>query len=172
MRRSKDFLRTRDIPWAIKIGDYYCSFFSAGDDIPESIEDQLFIIWSEIKKFKVVFNVEEVALNEEYLDMKFPFNKYENKEELAFYKKWYTHSFIAMARRGFYAFDRDINSPITKSSYYLIASPPRLIERITDNLLHLSCSISPKELDGMNIVDFVNKHNQHNQQYEKDLGLF
>lgn len=159
MKRSEAFLRNRDIPWAVRMGDYYIYVSSAGDNLPEIVESQLFAIWRKIKKLKVIYKREEINLNEKYLNSKFNANLNENHEDnLAFFKEWYIHSFVAMARRGFYAFDRDINTPIKDSIYHLIAYPPQVPKITNDILPYIQTDNTPMILEGTNIVSVVNQY--------------
>lgn len=123
MPRTKQFLRTRDIDWAVKIGNLYLHASSAGDDLPNIVDSHLTEIWDVLKKAEIVCAANEVPLNEDYLNRIFPLELVERDENMQMRREWYIHSFRAMAMRGFNSFDRDINTQIGESIYNLVASP-------------------------------------------------
>ena len=158
MPRSKEFLRTRDVDWGIRIGLHYIYVASAGGDIPEMIEDKLFDIWRVLKRSDALFREDEIQLNWHYLNEKFQKLTDLSYEERIFKTEWYVHSFKAMAMRGFYSFDRDIQSPYENSVYHWIARPRYNILSQELNLPTIKREIDPEEFEGKNIVALINQY--------------
>lgn len=155
MKRSKEWLRTRDIDWAVKIGDHYIHVSSAGGDLPDIVEENLFRIWRGLKKTHVLFSSDQIEFNEDYLSRRFPIQ--ENNKEIQFQREWYIHSFRAMAMRGFYSFDRDITSPIDDSKYYLVAYPKTAGLQRTLYFPEINQEIDPIVLSGCDVVSYINR---------------
>ena len=165
MARSKAFLRTRDIDWAFASRGYYIHVSSAGGDLPKDIEDSLFDVWYELKNAEIVCLPHDIKWNEQYLEMKFSKMAEQNPQDIVFRMNWYTHSFIAMAMRGFYTFDRDISTPFEASEYHWIAQPVKMFREPHLHLPEVALDIvDPEELEGKDIVTFFNKAKIESQQ--------
>lgn len=163
MARSIEFLRCRDIDWAVKLGNNYIHVASAGGDLPTIVENKLHEIWRELKKTDVI--TEEVIINEDYIAEKFPNNMDIPTEERDFRIQWYLCSFIEMAKCGFYSFDRDVRTPFEKSKYRLVVSPGRLLrERPNYDLPAIGIEMNPAELDGKDIVRLINEFARLNKR--------
>lgn len=163
MARSIEFLRCRDIDWAVKLGNNYIHVASAGGDLPTIVENKLHDIWRELKKTEVI--TEEVIINEDYIAEKFPINMDIPAEERDFRIQWYLCSFKEMAKRGFYSFDRDIRTPFEESKYKLVARPGRIVlERPICDLPAIGIEMNPEELDGKDIVRLINEAARLNKQ--------
>ena len=165
MARSKEFLRCRDIDWAVKIGANYIHVASAGGDLPKIVEDKLFDIWRELKNTEYVDSV--VILNESYLNEKFANLNELDYEERDFRVKWYVLSFREMAKRGFYSFDRDIRTPIDDSKYRLVAKPERMKVIPNYNFPEINLLWTPEELDGQNIVALIDEAEDRMQREKR-----
>jgi len=159
MARSKVFLRTRDVDWALDIGGRYIHVASAGGDLPTIVEDRLFDIWRELKDAPIVCLERDVILNEQYLKEKFANVADEGPIAGALREEWYVHSFKAMAMRGFYSFDRDIRSPFDDSVYHLVAKPGNMSQAVHYNLPVVNLRIEVEQLDGRDIVRLINEVN-------------
>lgn len=159
MARSKTFLRTRDIDWAVELGGRYIHVSSAGGDLPAIVEDRLFEIWRELKDADIVCEEEDVELNEKYLSEKFPVEAEGNNVVRNISREWYIHSFKAMAMRGFYSFDRDVRFPIDESKYRMVAKPGKLKRNPEFNLPKIDLNMTPEELDGVDIVKLIDERN-------------
>ena len=164
MEMTKQFLRTRDVDWAIKIGDLYIHASSAGDDLPEIVNQNLIEVWRTLRATKILYSADEIQLNDEYLNVKFPHQQLIEDEDMRLRKEWYVHSFRAMAMRGFYSFDRDINTPFGESSYHLIASPGVDHNNVQLDLPHIDTEISIEELKNSNLVEVINQLSQREKQ--------
>ena len=156
MKRTDIWLRTRDVDWAIKIGRCFIHVCSAGDDLPDVVEEHLFDIWDALKGSRLMCGAEDVVLNEDYLNKKFPVRQGENIESSRFQREWYVHSFKAMARKGFYSFDRDISTPVMDSKYNLIAWPKEGTKVPEIPLLAINKEINISQLCGKNLVTVIN----------------
>ena len=159
MAHSKVFLRTRDIDWAVKIGKNYIHVASAGGDLPKIVDDHLFEIWRELK------NTEDIAeggviINEKYINEKFSELRDASAEEIEFRKQWYLCSFVEMARRGFYSFDRDVRTPFEDSRYRLVARPDKMKVKPEYNLPVVDLELGPEELDGRDIVRLIDERTE------------
>ena len=150
-------MRTRDVDWAVKIGGHYIHVCSAGGDLPDIVEDNLFEIWNELKETRVLFSPEQIVVNDEYLNRRFPAQDDNSNAEIRFQREWYIHSFRAMAMRGFYSFDRDITSPIEDSKYYLVAYPRIPGTRQNLTFPEINQEIEPLDLSGCDIVSYINR---------------
>lgn len=157
MARSEHFLRTRDIDWAIKIGNLYVHASSAGDDLPDIVDQNLSEIWDVLKSAEVLYKAEEVQLNDAYLNALFPPQQLVENGELRFRKEWYIHSFRAMAMRGFYSFDRDISTQVGESTYHLVASPRFNTKELNINLPQVEANMTIEELTTCNLVQVINR---------------
>lgn len=157
MPRTEIFLRTRDIDWAIKIGDLYVHASSAGDDLPVIVDNDLTKIWGVLKASPIIFTAEQVRLNDDYLNQKFPQGQMEGNEDLRLRREWYIHSFRAMAMRGFYSFDRDISTPVGDSIYHLVASPdPEGMKNLRLELPQVKSDLKIKDLKTCKLVQLIN----------------
>lgn len=157
MPRTKIFLRTRDIDWAVKIGDIYIHASSAGDDLPEIVDRNLTQIWDALKASPVLYTEEQVQLNDAVLNEKFPIEQMADHEDYLLKREWYVHSFRAMAMRGFYSFDRDIKTPIGDSTYHLIASPSTGGNNIHIDLPWVNTHLTIDELKSCRLVELINR---------------
>lgn len=157
MARSKVFLRTRDIDWAVKIGKHYIHVASAGGDLPKIVDENLFEIWQELRNTQDVIEGGEVVINEKYISEKFSELRNISGEESEFRIRWYLCSFVEMAGRGFYSFDRDVRTPFGDSKYRLVASPGKMRVKPECNLPTVDVALEPEELDGTDIVAIINE---------------
>lgn len=165
---TKQFLRTRDVDWAIRIGDLYIHASSAGDDLPEMVDHNLLEIWRVLKTTEIIYSADDIQLNEKYLNTKFARQGIAEGENFQLRKEWYVHSFRAMAMRGFYSFDRDINTPFGDSTYHLIASPKEdKHNNLEINLPHIETKIPIEELEECNLVDVINSLVQQEERFRK-----
>ena len=164
MPRTEIFLRTRDIDWAVKIGSIHIHASSAGDDLPIIVDNNLTRIWDVLKSSEVIYAADDVQLNDEYLNKKFPKEQMVDNEQLRLRREWYIHSFRAMAMRGYYSFDRDISTPIGESIYYLIASPGTGGKSLHLDLPSVGSNITINELNGCNLVQLINCLSQVKEQ--------
>lgn len=164
MKMTKHYLRNRDVDWAVCVGDLYIHASSAGDDLPEIVEQNIIEIWRTIKSAEEIYSVDEVKMNDEYLNSKFPQRQMMENEDLRLRKEWYVHSFRAMAMRGFYSYDRDISTPFGKSTYHLVASPGENNNNVQIDLPHIDTNISIEELKKCNLVEVINQLSQHGKQ--------
>ncbi len=157
MARSKEFLRNRDIDWAVQVGNNYIHVASAGGDLPKIVDANLFDIWRELKDSQYLCDRDDVVLNYEYLNEKFEDLRDISSEEKDFRFQWYVCSFVEMARRGYYSFDRDIRTSFNENKYRLVASPGRMEQQPVYNLPSIDINIKPEELDGSNIVKLIDE---------------
>jgi hypothetical protein len=164
MPRTEIFLRTRDIDWAVKIGSIYIHASSAGDDLPIIVDNNLTKIWDVLKSSEVIYAADDVQLNDEYLNQRFPQEQTVDNEELRLRREWYIHSFRAMAMRGYYSFDRDIRTPIGESTYYLIAFPGTGGRDLHLDLPCVGSNITINELNGCNLVQLINRLSRAEEQ--------
>ncbi len=166
MARSKIYLRTHDIDWAVKIGEIYIHVSSAGDDLPKIVDKNLWTVWKELKRSKNVCDEGNVKYNDDYLNELFPLRpedeelrrellQQSEKENEMLRREWYIHSFRAMAMRGFYSFDRDLNSPIGDSYYRLVAYPSEKVT-IGYDLPVIDDDISKNLFDKLKLVERIN----------------
>ena len=158
MARSKEFLRNRDIDWAVKIGNNFIHVASAGGDLPKIVDDHLLEIWRELKETRNFEVSGEVVVNEEYIREKFSDLRGVSDDEASLSIEWYLCSFVEMARRGFYSFDRDVRTLFDDSKYRLVASPGKM--RIEPEYIFPAVEIEmePEELDGMDLVRLIDEN--------------
>lgn len=157
MSRSEQFLRTRDIDWALKVGNLYIHASSAGDNLPDIVDENLSSIWKTLKSATVFYTSDQIQLNDSYLNTLFPPQKLAESDDLRLRKEWYVHSFRAMATRGFYSFDRDISTPIGESTYHLIASPGADVRNMQLKLPHVTSNMTIDEFATCNLVQVINR---------------
>ena len=158
MARSKEFLRSRDIDWAVKIGNNYIHVASAGGDLPKIVDDRLLEIWRELKETRYFDVSGEVVVNEEYIMEKFSNMRGISDDEARLSIEWYLCSFVEMARRGFYSFDRDVRTSFDDSKYRLVASPGKMRVEPEYNLPAVDIGMEPEELDGMDLVMLIDEN--------------
>lgn len=164
MEMTKQFLRTRDVDWAIRIGDLYIHASSAGDDLPEIVNQNLIEVWRTLRATRILYSADEIQLNDEYLNVKFPHQQLIEDEDMRLRKEWYVHSFRAMAMRGFYSFDRDINTNFGESRYHLVASPCANNNNAQINLPYINANLTIEELKECNLVEVINQLTQREKQ--------
>ena len=135
------YLRSKDIDWFCIIGRYNCHIASAGGLIPDVINDRekLRNIQKMVFELDYLFEVEDIEVNEQFLDYRFD-NDYEAKES-------YLSSFINMARKGFVSFDRTNFTQIEDSRDMNELMPAPQLS--TENLYHIVCW--PKEFPTLNL---------------------
>ena len=104
----------------------------------------------------------EVVINEKYINEKFSDMQDENAEVAHFRVQWYLCSFVEMARRGFYSFDRDVRTPFEDSKYRLVASPGQMRVMLEYNLPVVDLELEPIELDGRDIVRLIDERTEEN----------
>ena len=153
MARSKEFLRSRDIDWAVMIGKNYIHVASAGGDLPKIVDNNLFEIWRELKDTRDLGG--EVTINEKYIREKFSDLRGISDDEARLSIEWYLCSFVEMARRGFYSFDRDIRTSFDDSKYRLVASPSKMRIEPEYSLPSVDIEMKPEELDGADLVRLI-----------------
>lgn len=158
MARSKDFLRSRDIDWAVKFGNYYIHVASAGGDLPQMVDNHLFEIWRELKETPILEVSREVVVNEKYISEKFSDMRDISDDEARLSVEWYLCSFVEMARRGFYSFDRDVRTSFDDSKYRLVASPGKMSIEPEYVLPFVDIEMEPEELDGKDLVRLIDKN--------------
>lgn len=121
---SKEYLSTHDIDWFCFINDKPIHAASNGGNLPDKINDREINSNNQIIAYKSdhIYSVNEVETNTEYIINKLRKSKREYSElELSKMVNNYLRTFIDMATRGFYSFDRVDDSE--SDEYYLIAWP-------------------------------------------------
>ena len=136
---NSKYSRTHDIDWFYIVSGLPIHVASAGGNLPGGIKDLRSLrewqsqIDSRVGKFQVGINRDYINQNiiqkdYEYLDTYFyqdvdyEFDDYLNTLNLTFKEKLYCNTFVAMARRGLYSFDRVINKGCM-DLYFLVAWP-------------------------------------------------
>lgn len=100
--------------------------------------------------------------NEEYISEKYAEFREVNADEADLRIQWYICSFVEMASRGFYSFDRDVRSPFEDSKYRLVASPGQMRVMPEYNLPVVDLELEPIELDGRDIVRLIDERTEEN----------
>ena len=107
--------------------------------------------------------------NEEYISEKYAEFREVNADEADFRIQWYICSFVEMASRGFYSFDRDVKTPFEDSKtpfedskYRLVASPGQMRVMPEYNLPVVDLELEPIELDGRDIVRLIDERTEEN----------
>lgn len=117
---STGVIRIRDIDWFCRVNGVYVHVASAGGSIPNMINDYDVLRPSQrtVAGLDDINNDGEVYINEAFLN------------ELGVNNKYYRQSFVNMAKKGFFSFDRtNIGNP-TDDHYHLVAWPNHLVEDV------------------------------------------
>lgn len=133
MREDKyypDYMETHDIDWFCRIGTIPIHCASNGGVLPNKVNVRSVnrrIQEAVAAMPEVLDEHEEVIINERYvrgrLEIQFPEGAYEQ----------YISSFVSMARKGFWSFDRELNED-HEDVYMWIAKPTRDIAVEINNL--------------------------------------
>lgn len=113
-------IHTRDIDWFCAINGVYVHVASAGGDIPRIINDRNVLRPSQraVEALEDINTDEEVHINEAFL------------RRMNVNLESYLPSFVRMAKKGFYSFDRtNINDP-EEDRYHLVAWPTHPVDNV------------------------------------------
>ncbi len=113
-------VHTRDIDWFCAINGVYVHIASAGGRIPDLLNNRRVLrpIQRAVETLEDINTVEEVHLNEDAL------------RRIDVNREYYLPSFLRMARKGFYSFDRtNIGNP-EDNHYHLVAWPTHLVNDV------------------------------------------
>lgn len=109
-------VHTKDIDWFCAINGVYVHIASAGGHIPNGINNRrvLRLIQRAVDALADINTVDEVHINEKALN------------RINMNREYYLPSFIRMARKGFYSFDRTNIGNIEDNHYHFsgLANPP------------------------------------------------
>lgn len=117
---SASEIHTRDIDWFCAINGIYVHVASAGGDIPNFINDRRVLRPSQraAEALEDINTDEEVHINETFL------------RGMNVDLEHYLPSFVYMAKKGFYSFDRtNIDNP-NDGHYHLVAWPTHLVSNV------------------------------------------
>lgn len=122
MRRkyTESEIHTRDIDWFCAINGVYVHVASAGGDIPNFINDRMVLRPSQraAEALEDINTDEEIHINEAYL------------RGMNVNLEHYLPSFVRMAKKGLYSFDRtDIDNP-NDGNYHLVAWPTHHVNNV------------------------------------------
>lgn len=113
-------VHAKDIDWFCAINGVYVHIASAGGHIPNGINNRrvLRLIQRAVDALADINTVDEVHINEKALN------------RINMNREYYLPSFIRMARKGFYSFDRTNIGNIEDNHYHLVAWPTHLVNNV------------------------------------------
>ena len=130
MKIRCDFLATRDIDWFCLVSGIPIQVASAGGIfLPDFVNDRQKMIESQmiVSQLPFLYSEEAIYVNEELIKRKL------REDDNSIYKelnismedriRYYMHSFIPYARKGFFCFDRSLPQDPESTLYDLIAFP-------------------------------------------------
>ena len=130
MKIRRDFLATRDIDWFCLVSGIPIQVASAGGTIlPDFVNDRQKMIESQIivSQLPYLFSEADIFVNEDLIKRKlredndFIYEELNISIEDRF--RYYIHSFVPYARKGFFCFDRSKPEEPESTLYDLIAFP-------------------------------------------------
>lgn len=133
MKYSEAYQRTRDIDWFFQYQGRNIHVASNGGKLPEFVNDihRLRKEQAEVSLLEDTGNA-PVRVNDEYVDPRMIILRQnspikQDEEKMLSSKNDYLRSFVDMAKKGFYSYDRDLDD---KYKYVLICSPvdPKNVE--------------------------------------------
>ena len=176
MKLKKNYINTRDLDWFACVNGVYIHVASAGGELPDLVNDieRLRAIQQEVSERPNVYEENEIDLNEQFIKEKLQENvrrlKEYGLENVAYDEdedfQDYITTFAAMARKGFYSFDRTNVTDPTDNQYHLVAYPKQLGGVNNLNIPHLlSVKTNITEIFAMtlrtqrmwNLIDLMNK---------------
>ena len=142
-------VHTRDIDWFCAINGIYVHIASAGGRIPNLINDRrvLRTIQREVETLEDINTGEEIHINADALD------------RIGVNREDYLPSFLRMAKKGFYSFDRTNIYDPEDNLYHLVAWPTHLVYDIenmpTINYPELDFD-NPEAMDNICLDEIIN----------------
>ena len=138
MKYSKEYQRTRDIDWFFRKGNRCYHVASNGGLLPDFVNDVLRLREEQanVSSLDNIYeSIDDVNLNHQYVNERIKriieqYRIYNNEQEIPSIeemKKAYLKSFIEMAKKGFYSYDRALEGD---SKYVLICGPQEPILKI------------------------------------------
>ena len=148
---AKEYLSTHDIDWFCFINNKPIHAASNGGKIPEIINNVDANIENQIKAYscKYIYSENDIEINRDYIDNKIK-ETIRDCSDFTLTKMRYNYqrTFVDMARRGFYSFDRE-DDPRSKK-YHLIAWPKNYNTIPHVNFTDLSFSKDDLDLNNPN----------------------
>ena len=106
IRFKEEYLRTRDIDWFIKNGEYHIHATSIRGDLPDIINDREYIMamYKKVYDLHEIYQPEEIAINLDFIKRTI----FKDLQGIELYTaiRNYLPWFVNMARKGFISFDR------------------------------------------------------------------
>lgn len=131
MKYSEAYQRTRDIDWFFRAGEHYIHVASNGGKLPDFVNDvqRLRKEQAYISTLGDVKDV-EVIVRDDYLEARIRASVDEARRmniirDVQLLRKAYLSSFMSMARKGFYSFDRSNDD---ESRYILVCGPNKHVD--------------------------------------------
>lgn len=153
MKYSETYQRTRDIDWFFQYHGRNIHVASNGGKLPEFVND-IHRLRKEQAEVSLLEDIEDISIrvNDEYVDSRmailrqFDSTKQDEEERLSS-KNDYLRSFVDMAKKGFYSYDRALDD---EYKYVLICSPVDF--KYVENETHF--------LDANEEIEFTEDHNE------------
>ena len=170
IRFKEEYLRTRDIDWFIKNGEYHIHATSIRGDLPDIINDREYIMamYKKVYDLHEIYQPEEIAINLDFIKRTI----FKDLQGIELYTaiRNYLPWFVNMARKGFISFDRTNIEDFKDNEYHIVAFP---IDITSQNLSSLSdFSIKQTEKDNI-LYDYIISHkNNISENHETLLGEF
>lgn len=136
---TDDYLATHDIDWFCVINKTPIHAASNGGDLPLDIKNNR-LLNEKNKRFvfnrkrKNKYNYDEININIEHLNKVIKNPENYSPFEIIEMKNNYLRTFIDMARRGFYSYDRLIYKEFEDQKYILVAWPKNPSSRHSYNI--------------------------------------
>lgn len=146
---TDEYLSSHDVDWFCMIDGFPIHAASNGGNLPEIIKNNRL---NSVEKqdyaysLEQVFDIKDIEINNSYLDYLFHDTEKYKPYELIEMRSNYLRTFVDMARRGFYSFDRCNYEEFEDDRYVLVAWPRKADEKqyndILDNLRGIELAYS------------------------------
>lgn len=126
MKYSEIYQRSRDIDWFFRAGDRCIHVASNGGLLPAFVNNVINLRQkqAEVAVLDYLINDNEVLVNDDYVNSRID-NSFQRDIDSIVRRDNYLRSFISMAKKGFYSYDRVTE---TDFDYVLICCPIRQVE--------------------------------------------
>ena len=133
-RLKEEYIRTRDIDWFVRSGEYNIHATSCRGDLPDIVNDREYIMFNykDVDDLPTIYQLEEIAINIDFIKRKI-FKNLQDKELYTAIKN-YLPWFVNIARKGFVTFDKTNIEDFKDNEYHIVAFPIDITNQDTRRL--------------------------------------
>lgn len=122
-RLKLEYIRTRDIDWFIKSGEYNIHATSCRGDLPDIVNNREYIMssYKDVDELPTIYQLDEIAINLDFIKKRI----FENLQDEELYTaiRNYLPWFVNIARKGFVTFDKTNIEDFKDNEYHIVAFP-------------------------------------------------